>query len=101
MKKGSDIVRYDIDLAKLPPLTARQKQEIATIAARPDEDIDYSDISAEDAALALYRPLKKQITTRLDADVLDWLKSKGSGYQGRINAILRREMLQSLRARRT
>jgi len=30
---------------------------------------------------------------RVDADVLDWLKSQGRGYQSRINAILRREML--------
>ena len=40
-----------------------------------------------------YRPTKQQITARVDADVLDWLKSQGPGYQSRINAILRREML--------
>jgi uncharacterized protein (DUF4415 family) len=32
----------------------------------------------------------------VDADVLDWLKSQGKGYQLRINAILRREMAASL-----
>jgi uncharacterized protein (DUF4415 family) len=42
-----------------------------------------------------YRPLKRQITARVDADVLDWLKAQGKGYQSRINAILRREMLTS------
>ncbi|MGO8791560.1 MAG: BrnA antitoxin family protein [Terriglobia bacterium] len=32
---------------------------------------------------------KRQLTTRLDADVLDWLKGQGRGYQTRINRILR------------
>jgi len=34
-------------------------------------------------------PTKKQLTIRLDADVLDWLKGQGRGYQTRINYILR------------
>ncbi len=45
-----------------------------------------------------YRPLKRQITARVDADVLEWLQSQGKGYQSRINAILRREMLESVRS---
>ena len=44
-----------------------------------------------------YRPNKKQITAKVDADVLAWLKSEGDGYQTRMNAILRREMLASVR----
>lgn len=47
---------------------------------------------------AHYRPVKKQITARVDADVLAWLKSQGKGYQSRINAILRREMLEQRQA---
>jgi len=39
-----------------------------------------------------YRPIKKSLTIRLDADVLAWLKSHGRGYQTRINAILRGAM---------
>ena len=34
-------------------------------------------------------PGKKQVTVRLDTDVLMWLKSQGRGYQTRINSILR------------
>jgi hypothetical protein len=34
-------------------------------------------------------PAKKQLTIRLDEDVLDWLKRHGKGYQTRINRILR------------
>ena len=44
----------------------------------------------------IYRPQKKQITVRLDADVLDWLKSSGKGYQTRLNDILRHEMQKQL-----
>lgn len=40
-----------------------------------------------------YRPVKKLTTVRLDADVIEWLKSKGDGHLTRINEILRREML--------
>jgi uncharacterized protein (DUF4415 family) len=41
----------------------------------------------------LYRPLKKQTTVRLDADVLVWLRRSGKGWQTRLNAILREAML--------
>jgi len=36
-----------------------------------------------------YRPVKETVTIRLDADVLDWLKQGGKGYQTRVNMILR------------
>jgi uncharacterized protein (DUF4415 family) len=39
-----------------------------------------------------YRPIKKPVTVRLDADVLDWLKSHGKGYQTRLNHWLRLAM---------
>jgi uncharacterized protein (DUF4415 family) len=37
-------------------------------------------------------PAKRQLTIRLDADVLEWLKANGRGYQTRINRILRAAM---------
>jgi uncharacterized protein (DUF4415 family) len=39
--------------------------------------------------MTAWPPAKKQLTIRLDADVLDWLKRHGKGYQTRINRILR------------
>lgn len=39
-----------------------------------------------------YRPLKSQISFRIDNEVLDWLKSKGEGHLSRINEILRERM---------
>lgn len=98
------IVKYDIDLAKLPPLTEKQTAELAALAARPDGEIDYSDISPlteefwKNAARGrFYRPTKTSTTVRIDSDVLAWLRAQGKGYQSRINAILRREMLSSLK----
>lgn len=59
-----------------------------------DDDIDYSDIPATDAAFwsqaALHTaPPKEQISIRLDSDVLDWFRATGTGYQTRTNAVLR------------
>ena len=43
-----------------------------------------------------WRPVKKQTTIRLDADILEWLKSKGQGHLTRINEILRRSMTEEM-----
>lgn len=62
-----------------------------------DKEIDTTDIPQRlDWSKAVvgkfYRPIKKPLTIRLDADVLAWLKGQGSGYQTRINALLRSAM---------
>lgn len=105
MKKKT--VRYELDVASPPALTARQKAEIKRLAAKPDSEIDYSDIPPLEDAFwkravrnPLYRPTKTSTTVRIDSDVLLWLRGQGKGYQSRINAILRREMLAALRATR-
>jgi uncharacterized protein (DUF4415 family) len=46
-----------------------------------------------------YRPIKTQITVRIDREILDWLRAKGSGHLTRINEILR-ERMTAERARR-
>ena len=43
----------------------------------------------------LYKPIKQVVQLRLDADVLEWLKREGPGYQTRANAILRQAMLRA------
>jgi len=97
------MVRYTLET--LPELTAEDIASLEALAARPDSEIDLCDIpetTEEQWKTAVrgsfYRPVKRQITARVDADVLAWLKSQGRGYQSRINAILRREMLTALRA---
>ncbi len=59
--------------------------------------IDYSDIPPLGdeffaKATAEWPPAKQQLTIRLDADLLHWLKASGRGYQTRINHILRAAM---------
>ena len=97
-------VRHEVELAQLPPLTEAQKAELTALAARPDDDIDYSDPPPLTEAFwknasrgRFYKPTKTSTTVRIDSDVLAWLKAQGKGYQSRINAILRREMLLSLK----
>ena len=46
-----------------------------------------------------YRPLKKPVTLRLDADVIAWFKKDGTRYQTRINAALRKVMEREIKAR--
>jgi len=48
-------------------------------------------------ALEFYRPLKKPITVRIDADVLAWFKKDGKRYQTRINTALRKVMEKEMR----
>jgi uncharacterized protein (DUF4415 family) len=80
------------------------RKELATLAAKPESEINFSDIpatSSKDWKGAtrgkFYRPIKQQLTVRVDADVLAWLKSQGRGYQGRLNSILRNAMLGASR----
>ena len=79
--------------------TKKMAEELATLAAMPDEEIDTSEIpEITDWSKAVvgrfYRPVKEAVTIRLDADVLDWLKQGGKGYQTRVNKILRAVMEQ-------
>ena len=61
------------------------------------EDPDYARPTLEQLSTAMrrdefFRPIKKPITIRIDADVLAWLQASGEGYQTRLNQILRARM---------
>ena len=76
------------------PLTPELQAELDALAAMPDSEIDTTDIPEVtdwSGAIrgAFYKPIKKPIALRLDADVLDWFQRQGPGYQTRINAALR------------
>ena len=80
-----------------PKLTAKLLAELEALQRLPDDAIDLSDApEVTDWSKAergkFYRPVKQQITLRLDADVVDWFKRHpegGKGYQTRINRALR------------
>ena len=83
--------RYQLDPKRPRQLTPA---EALRLNALP---IDYSDIPPLDEnffkkAGEAWPPPKQQLTIRLDADVLSWLKAHGRGYQTRINRILRTAM---------
>ena len=85
----------------MPKLSAENRKELRKLAARPDREIDLTDIPEiqeipSDAVIGrFYRPKKTIVTIRLDADVVAWIKASGEGYQTRINAYLRQMMQQS------
>lgn len=78
-------------------LPAAQQAQLDKLAAMKDVEIDTADIpelarwrGAERGRF--YRPVKKQLTLRIDADVIDWFKKTapdGEGYQTRMNTALR------------
>ncbi len=75
-------------------VTKRQSKELQRLVRQPEEAIDISEISeltdwsgAERGRF--YRPVKQQVTLRIDADLLAWFKSRAGKYQTRINAALR------------
>ena len=71
--------------------------QVRALKRMKDSEIDTTDIPeiadwSEAVVGKFYRPIKKSVTIRLDADVVAWLKSEGTGYQTRINRILRDAM---------
>jgi uncharacterized protein (DUF4415 family) len=86
MKKNSTSRKSGTNLKRLDAMT--------------DADIDFSDIpevAPEMFAKGVVRrglqPItKRQLTLRLDSDVIEWFKKQGSGYQTKMNALLRAYM---------
>jgi len=86
------------------PMTAARKRKLARVAARPDSEIDLSEIPPLTESFwknavrnPFYRPVKQQLTVRLDADVVAWLRDQGRGYQTRLNRVLREAMLADIK----
>ncbi|MGH8584725.1 MAG: BrnA antitoxin family protein [Gammaproteobacteria bacterium] len=75
------------------------KRRLKEIKAIPDEDINYSDIPElgdnffrqAEVWMPPEKP-KAQLTVRFDADIVDWFRKQGHGYQTRMNAVLRAYM---------
>ena len=98
MRKIGNIVRYtaeEIDAmlargesrtnwAKVDAMTEEELE--ASIAADPDDVHEEPDWTK---AIKGLPPMKRHINIRVDADVLDWFKATGKGYQTRMNNVLR------------
>lgn len=92
MKKGNSGGRTAAQDAELEALAAMPEAQINTRAL--PEQTDWSDAQRG----VFFRPVKKQLTLRLDADLIEWFKSHapdGEGYQTSINRALRKHVMQS------
>jgi uncharacterized protein (DUF4415 family) len=85
-------------------MTPARKRRLAQLAARPDSEIDFSEIPPLKESFwrnairnPFYRPVKQQLTVRLDADVVAWLRRQGKGYQTRLNQVVREAMLADIK----
>lgn len=90
-RRGTTMKRYRLDPKKPRQLTPAEARRLDAMP------IDYSEIPplGEEfftKAAEAWPPPKEQLTIRLDADVLNWLRANGRGYQTRINRILRTAM---------
>ena len=91
------------DISKQP---SDLQEQINALEALPDDQIDTSDapeiLDWSDARRGVfYRPVKKQITLRLDADIIAWFKAhtpEGRGYQTYINGALREHVQRTARS---
>ena len=84
------------------PLTAKQRADLNALAAMPDSKIDTNDSPEQVDWVGakrgiFYRPVKKQITLRIDADLIEWFRQRATtetGYQTHINEALREYIMQ-------
>jgi len=98
MKKKSK--RQSKAIRKTSKKSARRGRKISGLKAAAD-DFGFSPSGTRDwaaGAAGWYRPIKKPVTLRLDADVIAWFKARGRGYQTRINRTLRQVMLRERKA---
>lgn len=76
------------------PLTPELQSELEALAALQDSEIDSTDMPpitdwSNAVRGAFYRPIKRPLSLRVDADIIDWFQRQGQGYQTRMNSALR------------
>lgn len=101
MRKSGTIVSYTAD--EIDEMLARGESQTdwervraltfeeieAAIASDPDEaGWEYQPPDWDNVIIGFPKP-KRQLTVRLDGDIIEWFKETGTGYQTRMNAVLR------------
>jgi uncharacterized protein (DUF4415 family) len=82
-KTAKEILAFkNTDFSDVPELTEEQMKQFKPSHYRPN--------------MATFKPIKKAVYVRLDADIIEWLKSGGDGYQTRMNSILRQAMAENV-----
>jgi len=96
MSKNASIVRYRTEELDAMRRQGQSWTDWARVDAQSEEDLapaidraDEGEFDWSTAQIGIPGP-KKQVTVRFDADVIEWFKAQGPGYQTRMNAVLRR-----------
>jgi uncharacterized protein (DUF4415 family) len=76
------------------PLTPELQAEMDALAAMPESEIDTTEMPpivdwSHAVRGPFYRPIKRPLSLRVDADIIDWFQQQGQGYQTRMNSALR------------
>lgn len=90
---------------EISELPADVQKQIQALEKLPDDQIDTTDMPeildwSDSRRGVYYRPVKQQITLRIDADIIAWFKSRaigGRGYQTDINGALREHVRRTAR----
>ena len=100
-KKAKNIVKVSFDPNNPPPMTEKQIKRLQALADMPDEEIDSDDIPYNPELNwqhpKSFPPTHKQSTVSLqiDDDILQYFQKSGKNWQGYLNQVLRRYMLQN------
>ena len=103
LESSPHVVQYSGKELSMRPPNENDKRLLRRLSKMTDEDVDFSDIPPLDYPIGsgevgkFYRPIKEQISIRIDVDVLNWFRSKNAKYQTYINEVLRREMMAGLK----
>ena len=97
MQRKGRIVRYSADEIAAKIAAGEDQTDWARVKAMPQEEVErLADEEEgplpegwESTIMIGLPPRKRDVHIRLDADVLDWFRAQGRGYQTRINAVLR------------
>ena len=98
MQKSESIVRYTAEELRRKRERGESQSDWARAAAMTEEELEAAIASDPDEAgweydwdnviIGFPKP-KRQVTVRLDGDIIEWFKETGKGYQTRMNAVLR------------
>ncbi|ADW70396.1 hypothetical protein AciX9_3390 [Granulicella tundricola MP5ACTX9] len=92
---GEPLTQHDLELLEK---LLQDKERVINFTDSPE--VTTNTFANRSGILGLFKPYKQQITLRIDGDVLAWAKRDGAGYQSRINAALRKAMLEDVRLTR-
>jgi uncharacterized protein (DUF4415 family) len=95
MKKSERIVRHTADDLDAMRRRGEGQTDLARLDAMSEEELEASidhdeegEIDWSTVHVGIPGP-KRQLTVRFDQDIIEWFKAQGTGYQTRMNAVLR------------